>query len=359
MAFKDLAKTVLGKVGLLEPTRKLVRKRAKKKDNIRLREILEGETQFSCDSDPNAIDARVGRIKFSVHGVEKIFVKNPSAEPYQLCFSILSSLDGLLGTYPDYPHDSDVVKEALGACHMMLERAGDGDSKKAELEKKLSDVVGKHGLSSVEPRHIVIETQPSSDVAWSDFPSYKRFVSTRHSIRQMKEDEVSMDVVRDIVSVAQICPSACNRQPIKVYLAPRGTKMRKLYPDPSVSKDVHNLFVVTVNRAYYSSSEALQPWIDGGIFLESLVMAIHGRGLGSCLFQCLKGTKRYNEVKELVVIPEHEDIVAFVGFGYLPDECEFISTHRKGLDEVLVVPGGGRTHLIVSTPSSIRRLEVA
>ena len=79
----------------------------------------------------------------------------------------------------------------------------------------------------------------------------------------------------------------------------------------------------------------MQPWIDGGIFAESMIMAIHAKGLGACLFQCIKETKKYAKVKQMANIPDNEDIVCFIGFGYLKDEVKYIGTHRKDTNDIL------------------------
>ena len=41
-------------------------------------------------------------------------------------------------------------------------------------------------------------------------------------------------------------------------------------------------------------------------------------------------------MKNRIGIPENEDIVAFIGYGYLKDTYPVISSHRKEIEEVLM-----------------------
>lgn len=131
------------------------------------------------------------------------------------------------------------------------------------------------------------------------------------------------------------CPSSCNRQPWLVYYSEN--KDLGIYkPDPAVSKDIHNFLIVTVNNSLFSQNELFQSWINGGIFLNSIIMAIHARGMGACLFQEIKNSEHCKKIKRLADIPESQDIVALIGFGYLLDNYKIIDTHRKRVEDVLV-----------------------
>ena len=94
----------------------------------------------------------------------------------------------------------------------------------------------------------------------------------------------------------------------------------KLRPDKNVTKDIYNYLIVTVNKSLFSNSEVLWPWINAGIFLQSLIMAIHAKGLGACIFGNMKYSTTDNNFRKLARIPDNEDIVAYIGFGELLDE---------------------------------------
>lgn len=333
---KEKIKKVLKALHLYEPARKLVHAKNKVETNNRVQSVLGEETKYAFDRVHN-LDAATGSLKISIHGIEKSLVKGK--KNYQIlekqCISIIDKVSSILIEYDGTSIDSDIVKEAVGMSHLLINEA-DGVYSCDSLKQKLDEFYSKFSISDLNYHDIKILHENKENLNWIDAELYRKYVECRHSVRETTDDVIPYDEIREVVSVAQICPSACNRQSTKVYYTSDSEKIRNLFPDQSVSKDIYNILIVTVNKSYYASSEVLQPWIDGGIFLESMIMALHSHRLGACLFQCLKGTKRYYEVKQAVGIPENEDIVAFIGYGRLKNEYKVISSHRKEVDEVLV-----------------------
>ena len=339
---KEKIKKVLKAVHLYEPARKLVHAKRRAGTNNRVQSVLAEETKWAFDKVSN-FDGATGSLKISIHGIEKSLVKgNKNYQNLEKqCISIIDKATSILSERDGDSVDSDIIKESVGMSQLLINESSDVYDC-ASLKQKLDEFYSKFSISDLNYHDIKILHENKENLNWIDAGAYKKYVECRHSVRETTQEIISYNEMKEIVSVAQICPSACNRQPTKVYYTSDSEKIRKLFPDPVVSKDIYNILVVTVNKSYYATSEVLQAWIDGGIFLESMIMALHSHRLGACLFQCLKGTKRYYEVKQAVGIPENEDIVAFIGYGRLKNEYKVISSHRKEVDEVLVdFTGGG------------------
>lgn len=304
--------------------------------NKRVESILEEETKYSFDK-ISSTDSFIGSLKISIHGIEKALIKDNQNYKHleNQCLNIISRLDEFLSKHPNYPLNSDIVKETVGITNLLINESKNSYNC-SPAKTKLKEFQDKHDITEQEYHRIAILQKASSELNWLNWKEYGEFVKSRHSIRETTKEIISFDEIREIVSIAQICPSECNRQSIKIYYTAESEKIRNLFPDPQVTKDIANILIVTVNKTYYSSTEILQPWIDGGIFLESMVMAMHAHHLGACLFQCIKNTKRYYETKKVANIPDNEDIVAFIGYGRLKEQYHVISTHRKEVEEVLV-----------------------
>ncbi len=138
------------------------------------------------------------------------------------------------------------------------------------------------------------------------------------------------------------CPSSGNRQPWKVYYTTNQQLYDRIRVNNYVSKDIYNFLIVTMTPQLFSKGEqaAQQPMLNAGIFLHSLVMSIHAFGMGSCLFQMIRtdnSESQYQRTKITANIPDNEDIVAMIGFGYLKEEYAIIDTHRKDIDEILCI----------------------
>lgn len=300
------------------------------------KKILAEETIFAVDNlSDTSLEHLVFMIRMIIHEIEKNLVKgNDKIVNSKKLKELLEYTQKVISLYPDYPKNGDVIVESLGIIQTFIEKEPD----EQEFKSIKDEFINQNGLQNIDCRaiRIIRDKKANHETGVLDWDDYNTFIRCRHSIREFSSKSVDFDLVREIVRTAQICPSECNRQTCKVYYSQDCEKSTKYRPDPMVTKDIYNFLIVTVNKSMYSSHEVLQPWIDGGIFLESLVLAIHAKGLGSCLFQQIKETELYNNIKENAGISENEDIVALIGFGYLLDDFPVVETHRKDVDEVLV-----------------------
>ena len=156
----------------------------------------------------------------------------------------------------------------------------------------------------------------------------------RHSVRRFKNSIISREIINEIINDAKYYPSACNRQPCKVYYSmnPEITAeiLRKCDGFVTDSGDIHNCFIVTCDRSLLHRAELNdQELLNSGIFLGYLVMSIHAHGLGSCLFQFLQADRRQESIKREFGIKSSEIIAAFVGFGELDDEVITACAQRR------------------------------
>ena len=79
--------------------------------------------------------------------------------------------------------------------------------------------------------------------------NYKRFVKSRHTTRNYKNETLKLEDIKYAIDIARYSPSACNRQYIKVHYYPEG-KMKNNIIDYSLGKggiylDGVNTFIIT------------------------------------------------------------------------------------------------------------------
>lgn len=164
-------------------------------------------------------------------------------------------------------------------------------------------------------------------------------MSSRHSIRDFKDQLVDKKLIEKAVEMANHAPSACNRQPIRVYCT--GSMEEAAHVDSLITgttgfKDtIRNFAVVTSDRAYFAGIEEFQWYVNGGIYLSFLVMAFHSLGIGSIVMQWFAFYKWQNELKEYMGIGKTEAIVAVVGFGYPSDDVKCICAQRRKAEDTL------------------------
>ncbi len=171
---------------------------------------------------------------------------------------------------------------------------------------------------------------------------FEQFLLNRHSVRQYTEDSIESGTIRKIVKNAQQCPSVCNRQACRVYaLTDRGDVQKVLRyqaGNAGFHQEIRTLFVVTANVAEMNLiGERYQGWIDGGIFAMTLALSIHAEGLGACFLNWSTEPREDRALHRCLGIPEEELVITLMAAGHLKPEFRVPVSHRKSLEEVLVL----------------------
>lgn len=169
--------------------------------------------------------------------------------------------------------------------------------------------------------------------------NYEEFVKSRRSTRQYSVKQVDENTILKAVEITNNAPSACNRQPCRVYVVlgeDNASKVSQLLSDKSFTKDVKNFAFVTCDRAYFAGDEHYQWYVNGGIYLTNFVNALHSVGIGSCIMQWFAFNKNEKKIKKLLGIKNTEAIIASVSMGYYPDELTCICAQRMPAKETVI-----------------------
>lgn len=163
--------------------------------------------------------------------------------------------------------------------------------------------------------------------------SYEKIISSRHSTRAFSDEIINETVINEAIRLANYAPSACNRQPIKVYCALGKENARKinelLTGNKSFTDSVNNFAIITSDRAYFAGDEQYQWYVNGGIYLGYFIEALHSLGIGSCIMQWFAFSKNEKKLKTLLGIKKSEAVIAVVCFGYYLEINKFICAQRK------------------------------
>lgn len=305
--------------------------------------ILRDYASYKACKDENAfcfdkiktLDSETGKLKITIHSIEKAILKVGTCNEIlnKRCANVIDDAEKLITKY-GVSIKSDIIRETVGITKLCLKTNINKSADLVTLQSKFDNFCTRFNISdSFASIEIVFLKKHVNNI---NFSQYEEFIKTRHSIRFTSDEVIPKSEIKEVISVAQKCPSACNRQSTLVYYSQDFASLRWLLPDPLISKDIKNFLIVCVNKSYYSSNELYLPWIDGGIFLESLILSLHAKEIGTCVFKYLKNSNRYKKLKIILNIPKNIDIVAFVGYGRLKDEYPVINTHRKDVEEVFV-----------------------
>lgn len=184
-------------------------------------------------------------------------------------------------------------------------------------------VIGQHQLHGVVP-----------------FEKLKQLYEVRRSARDFDSNPVSAELVKNAVEAAQLSPSACNRQPCKVYAIENENLKSILLSHQNGNAGFGHLapllLVITADADhFFGAIERHQPYIDGGLFAMSLLYALQTQGLATCCLNWCVAPKTDNEVHRLLAIPLSQKIIMYVAVGYPHQQISVPKSHRKSLPSVL------------------------
>lgn len=174
---------------------------------------------------------------------------------------------------------------------------------------------------------------------------FEAFMQHRHSVRQYAPGPVDDETIARIVRNAQQCPSVCNRQTCKVYAINDVERVQRALTyqagNAGFRQEIQTVFVVTSNMSEMNLiGERYQGWIDGGIFAMTLALAIHAQGLGACFLNWSVEPLKDRALRHHIGIPDDELVITMMSAGHLKDAFSVPVSHRKPLEDVLVLNPG-------------------
>ena len=163
-----------------------------------------------------------------------------------------------------------------------------------------------------------------------------QFIRSRRSVRQFSARDVDDSTLMDVVRLSLCAPSACNRQPCMVYFAKGSSASvvsKSIRGNRGFESSIRQFAVITCDRALFSGAEIYQWFINGGIFLYSMVLSMHAYGIESCIFQWIVGDNG-TEMRKTLSIPNRESIVGVLGFGYPERDAKVLAAQRREPREI-------------------------
>lgn len=171
----------------------------------------------------------------------------------------------------------------------------------------------------------------------------RTFFSSRHSIRCFDASrQVSLDRIREAVSLATHTPSVCNRQTWRVLICEseraKAAALALQNGNQGFGHLASHVLIVASDRACFASiGERNQPWIEGGLFAMSLVYALHALGLGTCCLNWSVDNQRDAELKHALEIPASYAIAMMIAVGSLPATIPVAESRRLATDDLLEI----------------------
>lgn len=162
----------------------------------------------------------------------------------------------------------------------------------------------------------------------------------RHSLRYFSDKPLKVEDIYRAVSLAQTAPSACNRQPIRVYAV---TNMDKIAEIMQLHGGIRSfgkptcIFIITSDLVlYHGEYERNTAYVDGGIFTMNLLYALDSVNIASC--PAIWGNIPCDDQKlsNIAGISPSHRIINLIVAGYYPDgEYKVAASTKRNTNTIL------------------------
>lgn len=205
-----------------------------------------------------------------------------------------------------------------------------------EDREKCQEFFEKTNFTPIESQNIggviKIEKTPFST---EEINAIEKLFYTRHSCREFSEEPVSAEVINHAIQMALRCPSACNRQPFKVYVVEPSVMEKEL--GKKLQYQANKLLFITGDVRAFISSEILDWLISPMIFASYLTLSLHSLGIGCCVVRKdLVKNSRYNRIVEKVAgIEDNERLVLEINIGYYKPSYTVPFSNRAEIEDIV------------------------
>ena len=179
-----------------------------------------------------------------------------------------------------------------------------------------------------------------SPVSEKDATTFSRVMMSRKSIRNFKTDRIpDRPIIETAIRQAITSPSVCNRQTWRVH-AFQGDKTQQLLALQSGNRGFGHtiplLLIITSDmRSFTGAEERYQPWIEGGLFSMSLLLALHAQGLGAVALNWSVRNKVDLTLHQRAGIPAHERVILMIGCGFPVEGALVPASKRRDESSIL------------------------
>ncbi|WP_428415422.1 nitroreductase family protein [Methylibium sp.] len=195
---------------------------------------------------------------------------------------------------------------------------------------------------SLAPPTPSLETPQPYQISAGAANAFDRLCVERRSVRAYTAEVVPLPLIQEAITTAQLSPSACNRQPWRVHVYRDSQRIKRMLELQSGNAGFgHQLTTLLVicadSRSFFDATERNEPYIDAGLFVMSLILALQARGLASCCLNWCVSPETDNAGHKRGSIPDHEKIVMYLAVGYPDAQALVPRSPRRSLDEFITV----------------------
>ncbi len=176
-------------------------------------------------------------------------------------------------------------------------------------------------------------------------------IKERRSVRKYKEQKVDRELIKEIIDISRWAPSWANFQVARYTVVDNAEMIEQIYErgvngftyNMKTLKNTKGLIVLSYikgksgtyeKNVYATSKDNAWEMFDAGIACQTLCLAAHAKGVGTCIFGIIDDAA----ISEIVGLPETETVAAIITYGF-EEGGHPQPTDRKALEQIMRFAG--------------------
>ena len=167
---------------------------------------------------------------------------------------------------------------------------------------------------------------------------FENFLKMRTSVRDFSDTEVELNSIIDVISLAKLAPSVCNRQGWKAHVYSDPALINQLLTlqngNRGFTESINKLLIIAGDMRAFTKLESNQIYIDGGIFSMNVLLSLHSKGLGAIALNTCLPYSIEKKVKKLAGLEEYEKLIMMIAVGNIKNDFKVAMSNRKDTRQV-------------------------
>ena len=150
---------------------------------------------------------------------------------------------------------------------------------------------------------------------------FLKLASKRYSVRSYKPDEIEQEKLDAVIEAGRVAPTACNNQPQKIYVVKSAKIKEKLAAVCRYTFGAPVILVIGYDKELSWKNKLVEGYesgeTDAAIVTTHMMLEAEELGLGTCWVAYFN----YDEVKDILGLPENIRITTMMPIGYPSDDA--------------------------------------
>ena len=159
--------------------------------------------------------------------------------------------------------------------------------------------------------------------------NFSELAKERFSVRAFKQDAIEEEKLAIILEAGRVAPTACNKQPQKIFVAKSEESREKLASVCRFTFDAPVVLVVCYDKERSWQNDLMPGYesgeTDAAIVCTHMMLAAWEAGIGSCWV----GAFSPDRVAETLGLPANERVCALMPMGYPAEDAEPFALHTQ------------------------------